>query len=225
MSGEIIQLAPTTNMIFEPMDLEAASPATVRISFTNPYKLVLKNLPRWCFEVSRCGMIYMEPELLGWHPLMTSWLTTLPKTLTDDHKQVLIDLFHRIVPPCLLFVRKSGAKELSPTNNTNLVRSLMNLLDTQVSSLGDETKFKTYSDEVIQCWLEGMFFFSLVWSVGGSITNEPGRTLFDELLRELIRGALSEGTKTEFVSSIFTSLCGPKNFFVQHGCAYRSERA
>jgi hypothetical protein len=58
-NGERIKLNPVTmRMLFEVQDLAVASPATV----------------------SRCGMVYISHEELGWRPYVQTWLQqTLPK--------------------------------------------------------------------------------------------------------------------------------------------------
>ncbi|KAF2360955.1 Dynein heavy chain AAA module D4 [Trinorchestia longiramus] len=187
MSGEIICLSSTTNIIFEVEHLEKASPATV----------------------SRCGMVYMEPMALGWKPLVESWLANLPQTLTNTHKAVLTALFHRFVPPLLAFVRRHLLwfklersesyieKDVSPTTDLNLVRSLMNLFDCFKGEFEDPAYTKHHPETDIRAHLESIFLFSVIWSLGGAL-NEPSRALFDVLLRELFQGPPSEESTKKY---------------------------
>ncbi|CAF1010390.1 unnamed protein product [Adineta steineri] len=174
-SGEIIQLAKTTNLVFEPMDLEQASPATV----------------------SRCGMIYMEPASLGWRPIFTSWLNMAPPTLNESHKKLIVELFERFIDPCIAYLRKGGLKELSPTSDSNLVRSLMNILDCQFDKFEDPKKVASYVTKEIFAWIEGMFLFALIWSIG--ITGDTNsRVKFDLFLRKIIASGINDEEKKDY---------------------------
>lgn len=176
MSGEIIAMTDVMSMIFEPMDLLVASPATV----------------------SRCGMIYMEPEQLGWKPLMTAWISThfiegaFNKSLDEESRtiplfeadvELIVHLFEWLVDPCLSFVRKA-MDEMSPTVDSNLVQSLLNIFQSLLQKAlpkyhtQDHGVFHyNYPKEETQIIqrtqdIECCFFFALIWSVGKSGTAE-----------------------------------------------------
>uniref|UniRef100_UPI00398F1DFB dynein axonemal heavy chain 7 isoform X1 n=2 Tax=Pristiophorus japonicus TaxID=55135 RepID=UPI00398F1DFB len=172
MSGEIIQMSPQMSLLFEPMDLEVASPATV----------------------SRCGMVYMEPLMMGWKPVMVSWMNKMPPGVSPMHKELIEGLFDRMVPVCLQFIRKVS-RELAPTADTSLVRSLMNLMDCLMEEFTDAAKIKLMNERDICSWIEGIFMFSLIWSIGATSVEED-RLKFDKLVREITDGPLSEDTRT-----------------------------
>lgn len=113
-NGERMDLPPSSTMIFEVDNLNAASPATV----------------------SRCGMIYVEPKNLGWRPGMIEsdepdclgvslWLKNWVDA-SEDTKFFVYKLFDKFVDPALKFVLEE-AKQETPTSEHNLVESLANL--------------------------------------------------------------------------------------------------
>ncbi|KAM9362199.1 LOW QUALITY PROTEIN: dynein axonemal heavy chain 1 [Symphorus nematophorus] len=146
-SGEIIKLTDVMTMMFEVQDLAVASPATV----------------------SRCGMVYLEPSVLGLVPFTECWLKQVPEALKPYTEQ-LDSLFARFLQDSITFVRTS-VKEAITSLDSNLTCSLLKLMDCFFSPFkikeGERPPPQKKLDrlkELIEPW----FFFSLVWSVGAT---------------------------------------------------------
>uniref|UniRef100_A0A8C9VXT2 Dynein axonemal heavy chain 12 n=1 Tax=Scleropages formosus TaxID=113540 RepID=A0A8C9VXT2_SCLFO len=157
MSGEIIQMSNQMSLVFEAMDLSQASPATV----------------------SRCGMIYMEPSQLGWEPLVSSWLNTLPEPLKEPEKTSLE------VCPSDKFC---SFQEVVGTSDSNVVMSLTRLIAMLLHDpLQDSSGTKNIPTWIMVTIGVASFAFSIVWSVGGSCDTDS-RFKFDNFLREILSG-------------------------------------
>ncbi|CAF0812221.1 unnamed protein product [Brachionus calyciflorus] len=158
MSGEIIQMSNQMNLIFEPEDLEQASPATV----------------------SRCGMIYMDPNQLGWRPLKDSYIQHgLPKNIPKEHVELIQDLFEWLVDPCIEFI-KFNCKFQLPTSYIHLMFSTMRLYTCLIHEIGTDV-----TSQVVSLWLQGIFLFAIIWGLGGTLNNDS-RKKFDVFLREYV---------------------------------------
>ena len=120
-NGERIKLNPgTMRMLFEVQDLAVASPATV----------------------SRCGMVYVPIEELGWRPFIETWLVTSLDDVPQTVKDLIWGLFDTLVDPVLQWVRANGY-EYFKSVDINLVTSLARIL---------ESMLKAHSDVILKVW-------------------------------------------------------------------------
>ena len=161
-SGERIKLNPTTQrMLFEVNDLAVASPATV----------------------SRCGMVYLDAEDLGWEPFVRTWVDSklCGGLLTQDTKDfVYNELFVKFLTPALRFVRRNCGEGI-PSVDINLAASCTSLVTALVNRSVDTKR----PEEELHPTLAAIFSYALCWSAGGNIA-ESDREAFSDFLRDLM---------------------------------------
>lgn len=143
-NSERIKLKNEMRMLFEVQDLAVASPATV----------------------SRCGMVYMTSEAVGWKPYAYTWVEKTLKDWDEQKRAYMKLLFDLNIENGLKFIRK-GSFEPIATSDINLVISCCNVLEALTDSdscprLRDEfDQFKKYLDKI--------FVFTYTWCLGGAL--------------------------------------------------------
>ncbi|XP_060681399.1 dynein axonemal heavy chain 11-like isoform X1 [Hemiscyllium ocellatum] len=138
-SNERIPLNPSMRLLFEVSHLKTATPATV----------------------SRAGILFVNPQDLGWNPYVTSWIDT---RIYQSEKTNLTILFDKYVPSCLEQLR-SSVKTITPIPENSMVQTLCSLLDCLLTP-------KNVPPDSPRELYELYFAFACIWAFGGAVYQD-----------------------------------------------------
>ncbi|KAJ6650408.1 hypothetical protein lerEdw1_009397, partial [Lerista edwardsae] len=154
-SNERVPLTPSMRLLFEIHHLRTATPATV----------------------SRAGILYVNPQDLGWNPYVASWIEARSH---QSEKANLTILFDKYVPPCLDQLR-TNFKTITPIPENSMVQTLCSLLDClltpeNVPLDGPRDLYEIY------------FAFACVWAFGGALFQDQEIKINERSMYVGIRG-------------------------------------
>ncbi|XP_071372237.1 dynein axonemal heavy chain 11 isoform X2 [Centroberyx affinis] len=138
-SNERVPLSSSMRLVFEISHLRTATPATV----------------------SRAGILYVNPQDLGWNPYVASWIDTRARQTERAHLTIL---FEKYVPCCIEQMRNTF-KTITPIPENSMVQTLCALLDCLLKP------------EHIPCdspreLYETYFTFACIWAFGGALYQD-----------------------------------------------------
>ncbi|XP_031848127.1 dynein beta chain, ciliary [Nomia melanderi] len=171
-SNERIALTNQMRLLFEISNLRTATPATV----------------------SRAGILYINPQDIGWYPFTVSWI----ETRDPSERANLTILFDKYVPP-LVEVMKHRFKKITPLADICHVQMLCNLLDC----------FLTPANVPPDCpkeWHELYFVFACIWAFGSA-------TFQDQLIDW--RNEFNKWWQNEFKTIKFPAGGNIFNYFIE----------
>ncbi|KAL9890241.1 LOW QUALITY PROTEIN: dynein axonemal heavy chain 1 [Glossina fuscipes fuscipes] len=162
-NGDRLTMAPTVKIIFEPHNIDNASPATV----------------------SRNGMVYMSSSGLDSRPIVQAWL----KNRAPGEKTVFSDLFKRTFVPVYSWGTQN-LQLLMPVLQCNIVRQMLCVLEGLVPVKNDDEQAVSVSskdsqeedateDAIVEekkdtCTpehLHRLYIFALAWGLGAYLSS------------------------------------------------------
>lgn len=124
----------------------------------------------------------MEPDVLGFRPLVASWLKGLPPTFKDTHKTLIEELCDNIIAGATVFIRKQ-CKEVIRTVNSSLCASCLRMLGSICSRYRPVDKpADGEQGDVLLSRLPAAFIFSFVWSFGVAVDGKLNARLSESPL-------------------------------------------
>nr|XP_032294976.1 dynein heavy chain 9, axonemal [Drosophila virilis] len=161
-SNERISLKREMRLLFEVGHLRAATPATV----------------------SRAGILYINPQDLGWSPFVSSWLETRVNMI---ERGILTTLFEKYFPS--LMQRQHNFRRITPIANMAMIQMTCHLLECLLDSdqVEDETERSSgkhlginshslhhgeLSHESAELALETIFVYVTMWSFGSALYQD-----------------------------------------------------
>ncbi|EDO31800.1 predicted protein [Nematostella vectensis] len=159
-NSERIKLNNTIHMLFEVQDLAVASPATV----------------------SRCGMVYMDPNELGWRPFVRSWMQKHSDKMKEETREYLWNLFDHYVDAGLKFASKKCTQAMQQVDISK-VTTMCCLFDSFFfpAKGGPDFNLDPTKLHPLICTA---FLFVFLWSIGGNLVETCNES-FDTFTRDL----------------------------------------
>ena len=160
-NGEIIKMTTQMVMMFEVDDLSQASPATV----------------------SRCGMVFLETQQLGWDPLIISFTNQIPEAIKGFKDYITTNLMW-LINVALAWAQKKG-KFYVHNSDMIMVDNSLKILQTVFRAFKEVEGKEIKIPKDFELMAGNMCLFSVVWGIGGSL-EENSRKVFSELVAKMI---------------------------------------
>ena len=179
-NGDRVQMSGTMKAMFEPENLNNASPATV----------------------SRAGIIFVSETELTWKPVVASWLATRKK----PEAELLRPLFDKYVDAIIHTIRMECKPVMGGVPWEHVSRDFCSVTTLLTMLKAVLLPYEEQSEPLSEGHYERLFLYSLTWSLGGML-NFNDRPKLNRALVALSEGnhpafgefGLKGGHSLEFV--------------------------